>query len=250
MRLSQMRNSQNERQMKKEERKNQLVPITVQVAGKQLLNVAALEPELRKKIVEYDARLKQSMQKFGASVLEIGQALSEIKMLLEPRRVWTFYLNTIPGFSQATAYRYISSYEGAQANLPKGILDRVLLTGIKMIPTKDKPFGDYTDAVKSIGKPPSDANKADEWLAAVEEKQAELRKKGKKAEVNIKTLQRDAYRSIVQKYAKVNEGQQVQWLRQLFAYVLNDVGLEGPLTISPQEPPEYIRTSKKQEAVS
>lgn len=214
-------------------------------SGKKVVNWDLVETAVREKMFSITNDLRQAFTDVKVGFLKIGALLSEAEMIMKPRGMWTQYLNSWPNFKQAQAYRYINGYLIAQKHYPPAVLDVILSTGMKLIGTKDRPYGVYTDVVKKL-PPPKDADpgKALAWCNKVEAAYRDSRKKENRT-ANAETLMRDAFLAVTKKYHQVPEKKQLQWIRGLFGITLGYLGMKQNEEITPQDPPaNFLKKSK------
>lgn len=77
--------------------------------------------------------LGNAMIRFGMGKIAIGEHLSRIREILEPKSLWVKYLRTLNAFSIATAFRYIQTYESAKGMLDAPVLRIVMQKGLNVI---------------------------------------------------------------------------------------------------------------------
>jgi len=212
------------------------------LTGRDIINPEGLEPELRKKVVILTNQLQTAMTGLGTSAIEIGRTLKELEMLLKPRKIWVPYLNSIPGFSTASAYRYINAYETAQDKLPKVVLDRVLALGVPMIGTKDEPYGKYTKVITDGNlRPPSGkdvtALQADDWIKKVVNASKEAHGASRARTPDAGEYQRQAYVAVLRRVQKIPTDKRISWLHELFGFVLGNMGIDATFNVEPMNPP-------------
>jgi len=212
--------------------------ITDKLTQKEVINMKSLDTVTRNEVTRLTKELQGAVTDFGMSGLKIGKVLKDIHTLLDPRGQFTPYLNSLPGFSVATAYRYMSAYEGAIANMPKNILNTVIAAGLPMLGTGDKPYGKYSDVIKKhpMPKDPSD-EEAQQYIAEVQAEYSKTRKKGGAKVPNPDALKYEAFTSVLKKYSKVPDNAKQYWIKQLFSYVLGNLGMDGVWEITPKKPP-------------
>jgi hypothetical protein len=78
------------------------------------------------------AALAESIFEAGKSRLKIGEHLTKLRDILEPKRMFVKYLNTLH-FSRATAYRFIDTYLAAKTILPSPVMQVALMRGTDTI---------------------------------------------------------------------------------------------------------------------
>jgi hypothetical protein len=223
-----------------------------EVSGLEVINFKALDKETRGVVSKLTITLQSEMQKTFQSYLNIGRILSTIQGLLKPRGLFVPYVNTLPGFSQATAYRYIAAFENASQLLPETVLKKALVGGFDIIhPSKEKPFGKYQAAVDKIGMPPKDATdeQADAWLNEVRTAQKETAKRGGKTSVTPEDRQKQCFSYVLSQYSRITPKtkQNPKWLAELFGYICNNLSLTGGMSVKPIAPPEKWTKEEKSE---
>lgn len=229
--------------------------ITDPISGKQVINFKIMEPEVKKEVVSLTNQLQKDMIEFGASGLKIGNTLSKLELLLKPRGVWTAYLNSLPGFNIASAYRFIRGFRNAENRYTKPILNLVLSSGMDMLGDDKKPYGKYTDVVKKLPPPKvtgddsKDIAQAQDWLTRVDANYKASRKKGAVKLPDSETLQKEAFSAVLKRYGKVPENKQLQWIRDLFAYVLGNMQMVQDFVVEPKTPPaSFVQKANTNEA--
>lgn len=224
--------------------KTMIDPIT----KRQIINFKLLEPAVQKEVAGLTQELQKAITNLGMNYLKVGEVLAKIEMILKPRGVFTAYLNSLPGFNQTSAYRYINAYNTAKTRYPEHVLEFVMASGIKMIGNEQKPFGVYQDVVKKLPPPQptghdeKDKEAAANWVKQVEAKYRESRKRGGTRTVNADALKKEAFTAVLKRYAKVPDKKQLQWLRSLFSFILGNLQFAESMEIDPQTPPnEFVQ---------
>src|SRR5713226_1684275 len=214
----------------------------------QVINMKLLEPAVKTEVASLTKQLQTAVTTLGTSILKVGEILSKVEMILKPRGIFTAYLNSLPGFNQASAYRFINAYNVAKTKYPPHVLDYIMASGIKMIGNEKKPYGVYEDIVKKLppptptGSEEKDKEQAANWVNQVEARYRETRKRGARTEVNAEVLQREAFTAVLKRYAKVPDKKQLQWIRDLFAYILGNLQFAQEFAIEPKNPPnEFVQ---------
>lgn len=215
------------------------------------LNMDAFDQATKQQVSGLIAELQTNMQEFATSALKIGSTLSRAKALLEPKRCFQAFVNSVPGMSIATAYRYIARFENANKLLPEPVIKQAIAAGLDMVSSNpDNPFGSYSEAVKKVGIPTGNVSdtKARQFIEDVVTEKRILDKKERKEiskdlpQVNLSK----AFRSVVQNYHRLpKDKQSVKWVSELFSHVLGELGFTAHMTITPSaqnEIPAQIRT--------
>lgn len=76
--------------------------------------------------------LVESIYEAGKSRLKIGEHLTKVRDILEPKRMFMKYLKTLR-FSRSTAYRFMDTFIGAKTILPSPIMQVALMRGTDSI---------------------------------------------------------------------------------------------------------------------
>lgn len=149
---------------------SKLLPVKVE-RGITMLDIAALDQRTRERVEKLEAELQAGAENVGTGVLAMGRALMRIQALLEPRGLFTAYLNHLLWLSPATAYRYIFAYKQTRDKLPEMVVTRAAASGMPLFGYRqDRPFGRYTEAVKKLPPPKEeDEGKVDRWLSQLRE---------------------------------------------------------------------------------
>lgn len=99
--------------------------------------LSKLEPNEQDKVRQEDRLLANSMKTEAVSKLSIGEHLTNLRKILEPKHIFVAFLKqwsseyALP-MSRATAYRYMDMYDTAYSALPGPILERAIQKGTKM----------------------------------------------------------------------------------------------------------------------
>lgn len=196
------------------------------------LNFAALENGERKTIEQLDAQVRQGITNFKNSVLMIGEGLVGIHAILEPRRAYTAYLNTV-GIPRSSANRAFNAFKYAKENLPDLILAQALASGMQMVGNEEEPYGRYTKIINKLKLPHGilTPERAREWIEMVQEKYRAQQKLGRRKTPD--QLLDKAYRSAVQAAHRVPQETQITWVGDLLTKVAKDFGLQIHVTVAP-----------------
>lgn len=130
----------------------------------------------QKEVLSEGQQLAVAMIQHGQSRIAIGQHLARLQEILTPHGLFGRFLRTLH-FSERTAKRYVASFKNAKLALPDNVLKLALARGVNIMGESDeKPFGQYTEAVKQL-PPPQNANEqqAGAWLTAIENQRKQQR---------------------------------------------------------------------------
>jgi hypothetical protein len=117
----------------------------------------------------------------GMSGLKLGAVLHKINLITAQYGLWEAYLSQFR-FSESKGYRLLAAYRNVMENINETILEQAMLSGIDLIGYQpEKPYGKYTEAMKSMEPPAAPGQElspteARLWLMQIDEKQKELRK--------------------------------------------------------------------------
>lgn len=219
------------------------------------INIDAFAPAEKKQLQSFTAELMKAMQEHASTMLKIGKVLCEVRNFLSDRGdAMKGYVNSIPGFAQATAYRYMARYEMGTKMLPKPLLDRTLARGLEMVGvSEDKPFGRYTEAVKKLEgtskglkiKDCTDEKKAEQYLNNVV---AEFQKmpKGSREKVTRDSLVEQAAKYVLSCWKRLpDKDKKVSFFSETFGYIINSAGFDTPMSVHPKESPAHWEKPKK-----
>lgn len=210
-------------------------PKAIVIGGQ--FNIAALEVPLQEQIKHFDDDLRKAMHAFTDATLKMGEALSGIQEILEPRGAFTAYLKSLPGLSRATAYRYIGYFTNLQKRLPEPILERVVSAGLPMTSTNEKqPFGRYTKVMKKVPLPKGilTPERADAWVADLQAKYRSTRSTAQAKKPDA--LAEEVSKFVLRRFNKVPDSDRLAWLRDVLRDVGTNVGLDISVSLKTEEP--------------
>lgn len=145
------------------------------VTHRTVLDIEKLDPAVRDKVLELEQVLYVHTGNIGKSALGIGKTLSELHAILDPLKLFTFYLNRLAWLPQTTAYRYMAAYKRLHQRLPEVIVEKAIASGMSLFSYSDKrPYGKYTEALDMMPAPPEDAKEAESWIYTLRLKAKEL----------------------------------------------------------------------------
>lgn len=218
--------------------------------GKIQLNIDAFPVKEKKQLTSLNSQLISAMQEYGASLLKMGKILFDIRKILENRGdAMKGFVNSIPGMSQATAYRRIAMYEMATKNIPQPLVNRVLTTGIEMVGvTEEKPYGKYTDVIKKMEKNTTSTHikdcttdeKAKQFLHEVVANYEKMPKGGTRDTTSTDDLYKQATNYVKSIWNRLPDSEKKPvFLQKLFGYIIDSTGMDHPMQVSPLKPPSH-----------
>lgn len=236
---------------KNEKETTALTSVVIEQNGIARLNIKAFEPALQKQVIGLMEEMQSAITDIARSHLKIGGILSKARLLLETRgsRVFTAFVNEIPGLSTSTAYRYMEAFDVAKERFPETILNRILAANLPMIGSKDAPFGKYTEIIekkKLLPPPGASEAQADEWLRKVQQAYSEHYGKRQTRLPDPSKLQQEAFNAVNRRFNRLAK-KNVAWLTNLFAYVAGANGIKSPMTVDPKDPPSGWLGKKEEE---
>lgn len=222
---------------------NELVPVNVLLTLQGWTALTAREQAL----VEKETKaLGEALIGYGRSRLAIGEHLTRVREVLEPKQLFSKYLVAY-NLKRSTAYKHITAYENASKSLPEPFLRVAMARNMNMLgDSPEKPLGIYTDVTKRLPPPRTeDPRKIHEYLDTVEE--ARLRKKRNvrkskvdEIEYDADTLLKECYRFVdirLQKLPARGRARR-QWMDRLVGMMLTRIGVSGSHSFEAEAVPE------------
>lgn len=204
-------------------------------------------PASEQKAVEKETQaLAYSMLEVGYSRLAVGEHLTNLQTILEPKRMFSKFLK-IHRFNRSTAYIHIAAYKNAKSTLPPAVLKVAMARGFKMLgDSEDRPLGVYTEAVKALPPPKTeDVTKIERWLIEVEERRMKIRPVSGHMVVSVDsdTLKKECFRFFESRYKKLpqNHKTRMRWTEDLIGMMLSLLGVGGAKSFGPTAVPEGFR---------
>jgi hypothetical protein len=221
-----------------------IVPIT---KYQELSGWDKLAAEEQKTVLTNGRALAQSMLIVSYSRMAIGAHLMAVQSILEPHGIFVKFLRMFH-FSQRTAYRFISRYKNAKANLPDPIIKAAIARGIDIASDDEKqPLGKYTAAAKALPAPVEpDAVQANTWLDQIET----VRKKGPAAELEPPRMHyadaNNALREVLwfarSRFGKIAPRKRQAWAQQILGLLATEFKLS---TVQPMPiPAEFVHVGR------
>lgn len=176
--------------------------------------------------------LADSIFEAGKSRLKIGEHLTKVRDILEPKRMFTSYLKSLQ-FSRATAYRFIETYEAAKTILPSPVLQVALMRGTDAINAR---------VVKALPPPKSaDLQTINAYLDKISRVE---QGKDEEDSNDPELLKRECFNFVRTRVARLDmTGRaKVAWMRSLAGMMVGLLGVSNSLEISPSAAPDgYVR---------
>lgn len=178
--------------------------------------------------------LLESLKSLAVARLAVGEHLYTIQQVLEPRRIFTKFLNAQTHLSRATAYRYIDLYVAAAENLPTPVMDVVMQRGVDTI------------NLKRVEKnpPPKTSNvvKINEWVDSIQKPETR-----EPSASSPETLKRECYNFVHARFQRLPSTGKARaaWMTHLMGMMLTELGVSSPQTIEPQAIPAWFRKQQK-----
>lgn len=170
----------------------------------------------------------------GTARLRVGEHLYNIREVLEPKRLFTQFLNCCTTFSKASAYRYIDMYTAARNVLPETVMNRVMLRGMDRI---------NLEAVRQMPPPrTTNVTKIDDYLSKIERH----REPANVQEATMDDLKKRFYHNFRGLVAQipVNTRLRTFWMRDCLGMALTELGFNTTQTISPVAIPDSFVSAR------
>lgn len=180
--------------------------------------------------------LAESILDAGKSRLKIGEHLAKIRDILEPKRMFTKFLQASPFRSRATAYRYIDTYMGARTILPSPVMQVALMRGTDTINAR---------LVKAFPPPKSnDITVINTYLDKIAKK--ERGKKEPDERLLAETMKKECFNFIRTRWERLPETmtkrEKTVWMNDLRGMTMTLQGVSNTLTIEASAiPSHYVR---------
>jgi hypothetical protein len=223
----------------------QLVPKNVLVA---FPGWESLEPEEQDVVVEQGRLLAEALVDNSRSSLAIGEHLTKLQEVLEPKRMFVKFLKNFH-FSQRTAYRYMTAYQYAKEKLPDLALKLAAARGMNFVGySAEKPLGVYTEVVKRLPPPETNSRREiQEWLEEIDERTKARRKRAKTPRLgDPDELLEQVYRFIHLRVQQLPGHHKTRgsFLRSIVGMLMTELGLGTPQSFSPASIPDTFRRGR------
>jgi hypothetical protein len=196
------------------------------------------------KLIPHDQQIIQketqaltvSIYEVGKARLRIGEHLTRVRDILEPKKMFVKYLDTL-GFARATAYRFMDNYLMARTILPTPIMQVALMRGSDTINAR---------LVKAFPPPKSnDVGVINDYLDVIEQKERGEPPAGSDDQI-AESYKRECLNFIRVRWsrlpASMNKRAKTAWMNDLRGMTLTLQGISNPLTIEASAIPEgYVR---------
>ncbi len=93
-----------------------------------------LEPKEQVVVRRESEAVTEALMQEGQSKIAIGESLSTLRSILQPKHMWLALLTDKFHMSRATAYRYMEEYEKVAKAMPKNVLHIAKQRGFKIKP--------------------------------------------------------------------------------------------------------------------
>lgn len=166
--------------------------------------------------------------------IAVGEHLSKVREILEPKRLFTVYLKTMFHLSKATAYRYVELYDTAKSSLPELILQAAMMRPDDRLTVK---------AIKDAPKPPRTTNvvKINEYLDSI---QARKPITVVRQESSPESVKKAMFHSAHLLLARIAGKQKQAVLSDVVGMLLTDIGIASEQRFSPQGIPDSFRATR------
>lgn len=176
---------------------------------------------------------------------QMGQHLLNLQAVLEPRRQFRPYLNSLH-ISYRTAYRWMQATKAAKELIPEHVLMAAAARGFDLVGYSAKdPLGPYSESVRRL-PPPKNPDKVPAWLEQIEESRKATGHKARGAhsgrrDVAPERRLRAAFRSVDNQWKKMPNGKaRTQWGLKLIGVLMGEFGIPAQ-RIEPEAVPDGFR---------
>ena len=191
-----------------------------------------LESSEQQTVKTETTNLDKALIESGKARLSIGEHLFNIREVLEPKGMFTKFLNCCTRFSRASAYRYVDMFTAASQILPSPVMQQAMLRGTEKINLK---------AVKA-SPPPKTTNvtQINDYLDKI---QAPVREA---AETNPEVLKKECWMKIHSAFQRLpnNSRTRSAWIHSLLGMALTELGVSGAQTVTPVAVPDTYRPAR------
>jgi hypothetical protein len=193
--------------------------------------------ESEQKVVRDETKaLTEALNLKTESELEVGRHLTELRKILEPKRMFISHLDTNFGMSRATAYRYMELYTVTKKKLPKPVLEVAMRRGYRPVQLKiieNNPPPKTSDPIV-IGK----------YLDKIERMPREV--KPEATPHNPDTLLKECINFASSRFDKLprNSKTRIAWVRSLIGMLMTKFGLGTEQPFEPLAIPDTFRHSR------
>lgn len=218
------------------DRKNDLLPVGVLST---LAGWSDLDADVQKVVETETQQLGQAFDGLVRSRLAVGEHLTRIHTILEPKRMFSQYCDLVR-LRRSVAYNALTGYANATKSLPAPVLRVATTQGVNMLGiSEDRPLGRYTEAVRKLPPPhTTDTAKIVEWLDQVEVIRRKQVQKQAQQEPDAEVLLKEAYRFVIGKIDRVPARRRRAWFERLVGMGLARIGVGQPQSFGPEAPPE------------
>lgn len=192
-----------------------------------------LQAQEQSEITTETMAIATALQNVSQAKIAVGEHLSRVRTILEPKRIFTKYLKTMFHLSKATAYRYIELYEAAKSVLPAPVLQVAMM----------RPDDRFTvKAFKAAPRPPRTTNviKINEYLDSIQRKHGTTHVE-RKAPEDVKKAMFHSLRLLL---SKVPTKQRTMLLIDVIGMVLTDAEITSEIRIAPKAIPDSFLVTR------
>ncbi len=197
------------------------------VTPEQFQGWGKLEPNEQDAVKRESLELFESRKLESKSKLEQGQHLSALRDILEPKRIFTSFLQDIFHMSKATAYRYMEAYEVTRSKVSAPVLEIALARGTKISPK-----------MLAANPPPKTTNRA-----KIEVYLDTLKPGRIDAPVSAETLLKECVNFVSLRWDRLpsNHKTRAAFMRSLIGMLMARFGVASDQSFSPTAIPDSFR---------
>jgi hypothetical protein len=205
-----------------------------------------LDTETQATVQQETEALGEALVNLGFSRLAVGEHLSKIQDMLQPKRMFRKFLQTYYPVPRSTVYKNISEWKNASARLPEPVLRVAMARNINMLgESEEKPLGRYTEVVKRNPPPKTeDPKRISQWIDEIEviRKRREANEIPREEKASVEEVAKIVYRFMNVKFAKLPRGKARRTcLNMIVGMMLSESGVSSAQSFEPEAVPEHFR---------
>jgi hypothetical protein len=190
-----------------------------------------LEPSEQEAVKKETQSLDDSRRMESVSKLQVGEHLSKLQKVLEPKRLFISFLDEVFGMSRATAYRYMEMYQTAKGHMPAPVLEIAIERGSKIDPEILK---------KSTPPQTTDRTAIQKYLETLRPVRATSEAK------TPDLLLKECFNFVASRWAMLpnNMKTRTAFMRSLFGMLLAKFGVATPQSFVPEAAPQTFHKKR------
>jgi len=189
-----------------------------------------LEPNEQASVKTESTALREAQHLESQSKLAIGEHLTKLREILEPKRMFLSFLTEVFDMSRATAYRYMNLYSLAQQALTPPVLEMAIQRSTRITP----------EMLKANPAPvTTDRSKIAEYLSSLKPIRVEVAK-------SPETLLKECVNFVSSRWDQLPQHQRTRqtFINSLVGMLLNRFGVASEKSFAPIAIPESFKGAR------